>query len=187
MTYRLYTIFFFAFFAGFIFLSCNGKDKAILSPQESLKQKELLDSFSENIKYIPEDYAEVVTDTILSNGFRVHIKTFTDMEKSIINTFKTNKILIKHYYREIVSEVVVYKNDKQIFNKKIDNLFLSAHGTQFLNNEILVDELKSITTNKLHLIASQCIPQSNNCPSFNIIIDQKGNYEIKKIENDART
>lgn len=159
----------------------------MVSPKESLKQRKLLDSFSENIKFIPEEYAEIVTDTTLSNGFRVHIKTFTDMDKSIVNTIKNNNILFKNYYREIVSEVIVYKNDKLIFNKKIDNRFLSTKGSQYLNNEIVVDELKSITTDKLYLVASQCIPESVHCPFYYIIIDKKGNYELKKIENDART
>ena len=47
---------------------------------EVLKEHKLLDSFSEQIKYIPEKYTEVITDTILSNGFRVKIKYYYDMK-----------------------------------------------------------------------------------------------------------
>lgn len=102
----------------------------MVSPQESLKQKKLLDSFSENIKYIPEEYAEVVTDTTLSNGFMVHIKTYTDMTSGIVidSVVKNDSITSKTIKRDLISEVTVYKDGKEILSKTINkSLFLDEY------------------------------------------------------------
>lgn len=167
------------------FSSCDGRDRKHKTSKEVLEENGLLESFSENIKYFPEEYAEHTNDTILSNGFRVKIKNYTNMNNSILHAFKADTIQHKHYFREIVSEIIVYKDEKLIFKESIDSNFLS-NSSDYLNNEIVVDEYKSLKTDKLHLIASQCIPKSINCSIYNIIIDEKGNYELKKNE-DVRT
>lgn len=161
-------------------ISCNGRDRVKKSNQEVLIENKLLNLFSENIKYFPESYAESTTDTILNNGFRVKIKTFTDMENSVLNTFEVDSIKHNHYFREIISEIVVFKNKKQIFKNKIDDTFLSVMLSDYIINEIYIDEQKSLDTNKLHLITSLCIPRSVNCPVYSILIDENGKYEVLK-------
>ncbi|MCB0425242.1 MAG: hypothetical protein KDD20_08955 [Mangrovimonas sp.] len=138
MISRLYTLFFIAFFTGFILLSCSGKDKALLTPQDSLKEKKLLDSFSENIQYFPEKYSEMVTDTTLSNGFRVHIKTQTDMESSVLKAYQLDSITHKNYYRNINAMVNVYKNGQQIFSQLIDKPFFY---NQYSNHKELLAKM----------------------------------------------
>ena len=146
-----------------VFLNCDGRDRINKTPQEVLIENQLLDSFSENIKYFPKAYTETTTDTILSNGYRVTIKNYSDMKNSVLKTFETDSIKNKHYFRENISEVEVFKDDKQIFKQIINDDFLSLKET-----------------NTVHLVASLCIPRTANCPIYDITIDEKGMHKIKK-------
>lgn len=105
------------------FIGCDGKERVHLSNTEVLKQHKILDSFSEKIEYIPEQYSEINTDTILSNGFRVKLKAFVDMENSIMKIKNINSLHYKTFYRNRIINLYVEKNDKQIFSKIINNNF----------------------------------------------------------------
>lgn len=71
------------FAIALLFAACDGRDRLHKTPQEILHETELLDSFSENITFIPNGYAEKVTDTIFNNGYRIHIKMYSDMENHV--------------------------------------------------------------------------------------------------------
>ena len=163
-----------------VFLNCDGRDRINKTPQEVLIENQLLDSFSENIKYFPKAYTETTTDTILSNGYRVTIKNYSDMKNSVLKTFETDSIKNKHYFRENISEVEVFKDDEQIFKQIINDDFLSLKIADYISNEIYIDELKSLETNTVHLVASLCIPRTANCPIYDITIDEIGMHKIKK-------
>lgn len=174
-------------------MSCDGRDRKFKTNVEVLKENKLLDSFSEQIKYSPETYSEVLTDTILSNGYRVKIKTFSDMSNSFLNEYVVNTISHKYYFRKLISEVYIEKDKTIIFNKIIDNSFLekkSIYNNINLGSSILnlleVDQIKSIESNKVVLIASMSMPVKNDSTIFNIVIDNDGNCELKKIDY-ART
>ena len=184
MISRLYTLFFIAFFTGFILLSCSGKDKALLTPQDSLKEKKLLDSFSENIKYFPEKYSEMVTDTTLSNGFRVHIKTQTDMESSVLNEFKQDTIHFKYYFRNFTSNIEIFRNnqssrkviDKSLFSDKSEQDF----WTKAILGPITVDFLNS-TEEEVCFNVYFCIPESDVCKDYKLFLNEKGMERVEKI------
>ena len=106
-------------------LSCDGKDRVHLSNAQILKEHKLLDSFSEDIKYFPEKYTEVAIDTILSNGFTVKIKTYADMENSILKTYKEDNIIHKKYYRNINSDIQIKNNNEIIYQATVNNAFLA--------------------------------------------------------------
>lgn len=181
-------------FAFLIFaFSCDGRDRIHKSSQQVLTENKLIDSFSEHTEYIPEQYAEIETDTILSNGFRVKIKSYTDMKNSVVNIFKVDTITHKEYHRAVVNEIKVYKNDKLIFNQRLSQQFLNSLNTNFsisdryINNVAVIDELTSLKNNQANIIISKCIPRSVNCPEFRLVIDNIGNYNLIQIENNART
>ena len=46
---------------------------------------------------------------------------------------------------------------------------------------LAINEEKSLETNTIHLAISNCIPDKTiNCPSYYIIIDEKGHFKIKQ-------
>ena len=99
---------------------CDGRDRVHKSNEEVLIENKQLDSFSENIKYFPEAYSEVETDTILGNGFEVKTKVFTNMSNNVLIETKKDSVINKHLYRERVAELQIIYQGKMIFSKLID-------------------------------------------------------------------
>jgi len=67
------------FLTSFTLISCDGRSKRFMSNREILQNHNLLESFSESITYFPTSYNKFSNDTILSNGYRVKIESYTDM------------------------------------------------------------------------------------------------------------
>ncbi|MGB6269581.1 MAG: hypothetical protein WBF67_11295 [Olleya sp.] len=175
------------------FLSCDGRDRVHKTPKEVLTENKLLDSFSENIQYFPKEYTETITDTILSNGFRVKIKTFTDMDNSVLDEFKQNNIHHKHYYRNNVSTILVTKNEI-IFDELIDENFFIKHDNrqkdffEELNLQgVWIDDEKSTLNSNVSIDVLFCKPETDICEYFNIKIENNGTFKIKNITEEKDT
>lgn len=167
-----------------LFMSCDGRQ----SQRESLEAAvtKFKDSVGtiEVIKYFPEEYSENVTDTILSNGYRVIIKTFSDMEHQVVQEFRKDTIVNKHYYRDYKSIVTIYKNDKEILSKNIDKSNLYNENLledDDLKNVILQGvSLNQADTQSEHLKIDIwfCKPETDDCLNFKLSVDSDGKYEI---------
>ncbi|MEZ4793494.1 MAG: hypothetical protein R2783_08565 [Gelidibacter sp.] len=182
-------------FVGFV--SCDGRKSKSVALRESIE--EFKDSIGpiEIIKYIPEDYAEIVTDTLLSNGFRIKIKTYSDMEHGIVDSISViDSITTKTIKRDFISDVTVFKDGKEIFSKKIDKPLFSA--TYDYHGDILKDmTLANVWVNQF-MLSNQDVAQIEidyyrkpnvykDYPEeyylhYGLIVDTDGTFAIKHIE-----
>lgn len=171
---------------GIVSISCDGRDRIFKTNTEVLIENKLLDSFSENITYVPETYTEVATDTILYNGFHVKLKTYTIMDKHIVNEFKQDSIVYKKYYREFVTDVIVTKNDKEIFNERIDKEFIHKHNNNLQLNKaiinVMVNQVSSVKNHGLVLSAMIKDIQNETIKFCDILIDSEGNLVLKEVQ-----
>lgn len=171
---------------GIVSISCDGRDRMFKTNTEVLIENKLLDSFSENITYVPETYTEVATDTILYNGFHVKLKTYTIMDKHIVNEFKQDSIVYKKYYREFVTDVIVTKNDKEIFNERIDKEFIHKHNNNLQLNKaiinVMVNQVSSVKNHGLVLSAMIKDIQNETIKFCDILIDSEGNLVLKEVQ-----
>jgi len=148
-------ILFFIFAIAITCVSCDGRERVHKSNTEILLQNKLLDSFSEHVIYIPETYTEITTDTILSDGTRIAIKLYSDMNTSVLKTFEKDAIQYKEHHREFNAHIVVYKQDLEIFNEIINKGFLSNSLLASVNlkdttlKNVKVDEMTSYLDNLL--------------------------------------
>ncbi|AUC81619.1 hypothetical protein [Lacinutrix sp. Bg11-31] len=170
-----------------LFLGCDGKDRVYKSNTDVLKEHKLLDSFSEDIKYFPEKYNEFKIDTILSNGFTVKIKSYTDMESSYLNEFKADNITHKHFYRDSKATIVV-TNNGIVFDKLIDKKTFSEFDNTFSEllkdtnmNGVWINEEKSLLNSNITINVNFCKPETDQCEFFNLIIEKDGKYRIIRI------
>ncbi|MFS4481440.1 hypothetical protein ACKGJY_00345 [Hyunsoonleella sp. 2307UL5-6] len=173
------------------FFSCDGR----LTKQESLKKSVKAFNNAEqhlnSTNIFPEHYAEVENDTILSNGYRVKLKNFTNMN-ALLDAPKLTTTKILHKFRRVDSEITVYKDDKLIYKDVIKSMVLEDYYhnkmdiKHYLNNGISVDELASLETGKLILITSNTVLGSDKKTYYKISIDAHGNSNFKTID-DART
>lgn len=168
-----------------VFVSCDGRHRSYKSNQDILKEQQLYKSFSENIKYFPETYSEITTDTILSNGFNVKIKTYTDMEHSYLNEFTKDTIRHKNYYRNLKASVNISKDTQEIISKLITkDLFIDYDKSyaKSLKNEIIqgvwLNQYASINKNKVVLNVLFHKPDSKDYMYYTLTFMDNGAYSI---------
>ena len=174
-----------------VFSSCDGRK----NQKDSLKES--ITKFKDSIKpiviteYIPKAYTEIKTDTILSNGFSIKIKTYTDMEKSISYKHKIDTITHKAIYRGWISEVSIKKDGKLIFSEIINNEFFSKNGviiSDYLENSILTgtqfDDEFSTEEDSINLFSGYLYPKEKEGGyiMYNIKINSQGDYTLNKID-----
>lgn len=169
------------------FTSCDGKK----SKSESLKDavKEFNDTIGpiEVIKYFPDTYAETITDTLLTNGFQIKIKAFTDMSSNYLNEFTEDSIIYKHYYRNYIADVIVYKNETEVFNKRINNSFFINYDESYSSlledknlNGFWINEKNALSKDNIIIDFLFCKPETQSCIYFELYIDDKGDFKIIK-------
>jgi len=175
----------FIFIISILFISCDGRHRNYQTNEEVLKEHKLFDSFSEHIKYIPESYSEVTTDTIMSNGFQVKIASYTDMNNNYLNEFTKNSIKFKNYYRSIKSVVTITKNKKEIVSKLITKDTFINYNTIYTNelknkmiHDIWLNEYESLINNKVILNVLFQIPGTKDYKSYLISFNENGSFEI---------
>lgn len=168
-------------------VSCDGRDRAYQTNAEVLKVHQLLDSFSERVEYVPKKYTTVVTDTILSNGFKIKITAYIDMENAVLKIAHSEALKHKTYFRNRKAEITVEKNHKLLFSKIIDNDFFIKM------NPLLKDSLKdyiiaeayteydaSFIKNKINFIFVFSNPLNHKTRSFTLSIHELGNYHVEE-------
>lgn len=189
-------VIFFIFLFSIILISCDGRERIHKSNQEVLNENKLLDSFSARIQYIPEQYTETSTDTTLSNGFRVKIKLFSNMEHGVLNTFKKDNITHKLHYRDSISKIIVLKDGIEIFNKTVDKSFLAqnndALSKRFFEkatmNSIWLDQMFSNDSDdKIKIDVSFRTVEMQFISTYQIYIDKNGIYNIEEHINKSYT
>lgn len=168
-------------------VGCDGRDNVFKTNKEILKKHNLYESFSERITYIPERYSETITDTIMSNGFNVKIKSYTDMDESVLKDFSKNDIHYKNYHRNIKALVSIEKSNRNIVSTLITKqLFLEYDSTlnSVLKNKeirgVWLDEYASIVQNKIILNVQLREPETNNQINFMLGFDDEGNIFINE-------
>lgn len=175
------------------FLSCEGrksKKEALKDSVVTFKKKNPVNQ----IDYIPEAYAERVTDSILSTGINVSIKESVDMKNAVIKSIDNQDTTQKQYYRHLSTKVTVRNsNNNIVFDKTIDKDFLAISDTaihttlkQSVCKGLWLQQSKS-NDKETYLITSYYDPIEDKTFDYNIIIDtQTGAYKSIPL-NYART
>jgi len=158
-------------------VSCDGRDRVYKKNQDVFKLDDKTNS--EKITYIPEAYTETKTDTIISTDFNIHIKYFSLMNSSV-------ELSKNELHRNFESQIIVYKKEKLIFNEMITKSdFINSNELQFWDNAIMqyvwLDEEQS-NHSQVVINYSFLLPKTNTFQSFTLLIDQKGNRKIRRIE-----
>jgi len=176
---------FIVFLISFAVISCDGRNKIYKSNQEILKEYGLYEAFSEHINYIPESYLETTTDTILSNGYKIKIKSYTDMNNSLLNAYTKENIQHKNYYRNINTRITIIKNNQEILSKLINKEALITCDKsleRMIQNKILqgvwVNEYASLINNKVIINVLFIEPATSKNINYSLEFDDQGELFI---------
>ncbi|WP_100615716.1 DUF4738 domain-containing protein [Confluentibacter citreus] len=167
-------------------IGCDGKYRSHRSNEDVLREANLLESFSEQLKYIPEQPTEIVTDTILSNGFNIKINYYSNENSHVPKTKKSkNGTVTKTYHKNFEAQFQVQKNNrlildgivnKELFHENTDNTFWQNAIMQY----VWVD-YSAMTEHSIQLHTSFNIPDTQIYKDFTLTIFDDGNIEIKEI------
>lgn len=169
------------------FTSCEGRKTQYQSLSEDIEEFKKLNVI-EKVSYYPEDYTETVNDTILNNGYKIQVKYFSDMQKSIEKEYTKDDIKFRNYYREFNSEVSISFKSKTIFNQLIDKEFLSQKGNipyqKFKNlrlENMWIDQTESINSTRIDLLYSEIAGADVDIVHLKLIVYKDGNYDLEEV------
>jgi hypothetical protein len=151
-----------------------------------LRETDLLESFSEELKYIPEQPTEIVTDTILSNGFRIKT-TYHSIENSFVSKKAKNKngTSINTHHHNFEVQFQIHKSNLPIRNGIINKaLFYEKDNHAFWQNAIMQYvwvNYEAMTEHSIQLNTSFNIPDTNMFRDFAITFYDDGQLFIKEI------
>lgn len=103
------------------------------------------------ITITPENYTEIVTDTLIADAFNVHIKNYSVMDKNILT--KTQQVSNQktiYYHRIFESEIAVATPQKTVFSTLISTEdFKTNHPfwDRAILQHVWVNQEASTTTN----------------------------------------
>lgn len=168
------------------FISCDGRHKGNRSHIDALKEANLFESFSEELKFIPKEYTEIKTDTLLSNGFEIKIDYHSLENDFVIKTSKKSKdTSIRKHFKNFEANLYVLKSNIPIAKNTINkNLFYNDTNKAFLDNAIMQYvwiDFSSVTENSIQLNTSFRIPETEKFKDFVITVYGDGKIIAEEI------
>ncbi len=166
--------------------SCDGRDRKYKTNVEVLKENKLLETFSQEITFVPNTYTEIKTDTILSNGFEVKLNYHSLENNFVVETLKSKRDSITRvHHKNFEAQLLVLKNNavinKSLISKK---LFYKFENTAFWAKAIMqfiwIDHAAS-NEKMIYLNTSFCIPNTDTCKDFTLKINDQGIIQIEEI------
>ncbi|CDF79148.1 conserved hypothetical protein [Formosa agariphila KMM 3901] len=169
-----------------IFSSCDGRDKTHVKSLQILEDKNRLTSFAERIKYFPEHYSETITDTILSTGYTIRVKTFVDMKTNILTSNAHTSYNTKILYRNANANVLVTLDDKILFNETISKGFIQHHRNDtsklldsYILKSIWIDDSQDFSKDSVIFNIFYSKPEDASInKSFLLTISKQGDFKI---------
>jgi len=166
-------------------LSCDGRDRIYKTNAQVLSENNLLETFSEQIKFVPETKVEIVTDTILSNGFQIKIHYNSIEHRSVLKTEKTKNIsTTKTHYKNFEAKLHILKNgltiNQTVINKSLFNAFKNSSFWETAIMQYVWIDFEASTKNELYLNTAFNIPNTETYKDFVLKIDEHGTILIKE-------
>ena len=178
------------------FTSCEDRKTQSQALSESIQEFKKKVNFETNV-YIPETYLEQEIDTLMSNGFRVKIKTYSDMSNAVRFSKIKDTINYQTHYRNFKFNISVTKDSKLIYNESFDKQKVNKDfnydsnliaGSDLYNFDTLA-VLKSIQvnddptyTNMVLINIMHAIPESDKYAWHTLFINENGKSNIVQIE-----
>lgn len=168
--------------------SCEGRKTHNEALSESIEEFKKKANFETHV-YIPETYFEHEVDTLFSNGYRVKIKTYSDMSNSVLFSKIKDTVNYQTHYRNFKFEISVLKDKKLIFREHFDkqkiNKAFNYKGNSVADSKLYnfdkLAVLKSIKvnedpshTNIVLINIMYAIPETDRYASHSLMINEKG-------------
>lgn len=178
-------LFFIIAIVSIVFTSCDGRKSKNVALTQSVMEFNQKESNLELITYYPKEYTEVVTDTILSNQVKVHIRNYSLDNEAILISDESAPKKIK-YHRIFESDVLITSPSRELFKTHISAIqFASTYSDEFWDNATLQhvwlnEELS--TPQYIQLEMSFINPRNESYKLYRMSVDHFGQQRIILIE-----
>ncbi len=174
-------------FIAIAFYSCDRRG----SVRENLQQS--ISEFNENqthldiVTFYPEAYTEILTDSLISNTFKVSIKNYSKMDSQILMNSETDKKKTKtNYHRIFESEITIALASKNILNTTISaEDFKDSSSSPFWKNATLEHvwvNQETSDTKEVNLGISIINPKSKAYKLYELVVNTEGEQNLYLIE-----
>ncbi|WP_298535524.1 hypothetical protein [uncultured Algibacter sp.] len=175
----------FVLLAVFAFFSCDGRYRKFKSPTEVLAESNLTNAFKKQVRFVPEQPIEIVTDTIMNNGFQVKIKYHSLKDNYIKETFDVSENSgVSTFYSNFEAKVDIIKDGSYCNDFILNKAFLKDFQYPTFWNKAIMQfvwvNFEASTENILCLNTTFRIPNTETFKDFIITIDKKGVVQIKE-------
>lgn len=180
---KFYVLF---FLIGIALFSCDGRGRAYKSNVEVLKSNNLLESFSKQVEFFPNEPVKIFTDTLLSDGFQIKINYYS-LENSFISKTKTSLkgSVIHTNHKNFEARLQVFKNDTLLIEQTLNKDVFEKHDTESFFKDAIMQFVWIDYENSLEdfitLNTSFYKPETDIYKDFCIQIDKTGAIEVKAI------
>ncbi|WP_458626923.1 hypothetical protein [Winogradskyella sp. PC D3.3] len=174
------------------FTSCEGRTTKRQALLKSIEEFKKTVSFETNV-YIPKTYTEREVDTLMSNGYHVKIKTYSDMANSVLFSKIKDTINQQTHYRNFNFDIRVEKEGQLIYEEHYDKLKANKvlgysenfHPDSPLYNFDKLAILKSIQVNEEPSVKNKvlidimfAIPETNRTATHTLYINADGTMHM---------
>jgi len=172
--------------------SCEGRKTKSQALSESIKNFNKTINFETNT-YIPETYIEHEVDTLMSNGYHVKIKAYSDMSNAVKFSKIKDTINQQTHYRNFKFDIIVEKDGQLIYEESFDKLKANkllgyrdnfVPDSPFYNfdklailQSIQVDDEPSLK-NEVLIDVIYAIPESNRSALHTLFINDDGSISM---------
>ncbi len=176
----------------FLCVSCDGSSNSKNNPKNDVATNTTLIAVSTTKKYVPKNYTEIKTDTLLQNGFQIKLNVFSNLEKNIPKILSNAKTKTDTFYREFEADILVNYNSKLLFKKRINKQFILDYYQEIYNPKLATVILKNAyvlqqpkTNNASSIILEYCKPNNTSCFSYEIEVYKDGSFKLSKYNKDG--
>lgn len=171
-----------------ITLSCKGRMSKSEALKESLAEFNTVNNITTRI-YHPLDYSEKTVDTLMSNGYHVVLKTYTDLDNSIVKSIKKNEISENHHFRIIEGNIRVKLKKKVLLDVVINRDFIN-HQLDILDSDwkdynlsdVWINQSASLDNNLLAIQIEFYSVLTEMNRRFNLQINDVGETYLREID-----
>ena len=174
-----------------VFMSCTGGKTKESSLENSIVNFKSSIKSTNTVNNKPEKYSEIITDTILNNGYSVRIKSYAEKKVSKTQKYRVDSTTtITNKFKNWISEVTIKKDGFLIFNEIIDSSFYIKNNQIAKNNlpniitsNVEVSQESHLDENYVYLTTGtiSVYPKENTYQFYTLKIDHKGHFIFNKL------
>jgi hypothetical protein len=164
------------FIIVFAFYSCQNKTENHIEEQKETIQNEISKTNLNNIIFEKDSTRSSfeVSYKIITTDNKISYQYFDDNGKKETSFVEDNqvKLLIKYKNQIVLDDTIIKDRFKKFIYENLDNYQLAIFN---------IDE---ISNSSCTFFVNICVPESDNCYTFNYIIFNDGNQKIIEIDNE---